>query len=82
MAKKSKIKIHSIQYENENGELHVAVIPQQSVTSTLRGSREILSLNLSENCNCGDQQCINGIKYRCIQDPFGDCVWMKTSERC
>ena len=80
MAKKSKIKIRSIQYENNDGELHEATMVKGKSVKHKAGHKPPVSL--TENCNCGDELCIEGIKYRCMADPFGDCVWFKTTESC
>lgn len=82
MAKQSRFKIHSIQYENEKGELHVAVIHSSSADMQAATFPNGQITPPTGVCNCGTEQCINGIRYRCIKDPFGDCVWMKTSEHC
>jgi hypothetical protein len=81
MAKKSKIKIHSIQYENSSGELHLATINKADAAKN-KISDASSALPPTGDCNCGEEKCIDGIKYRCMADAFGDCVWMVTTERC
>jgi hypothetical protein len=69
-----KIKIKSIQYENEDGHLHLAVVsPKKNTTAVV---------NLSGTCTNGETACVGGVKYICMPDPFGDCVWWKTTEAC
>lgn len=80
MAKKSKIKIRSVLYENTDGELHEAIRIKKKSTKVKTSDRSPVSL--TGNCNCGDEMCIDGIKYRCMPDVFGDCVWFKTTEIC
>ncbi len=80
MAKKLKIKIRSIQYENSDGELHLATVHKTKVNKNEANLN--LFASLTENCTCGEEICIEGIKYRCMPDIFGDCVWWKTTESC
>ena len=80
MTKKSKIKIHSIQYENSDGELHLATVPKPGLATTAENAS--IAINLTGNCTCGEERCIDGIKYRCMPDAFGDCVWFRTTETC
>jgi hypothetical protein len=80
MAKKSKIKIHSIQYENSDGELHLATVHKADLNKD--DANDNSPASLTGNCNCGEERCVAGIKYRCMPDPFGDCVWWKTTESC
>jgi hypothetical protein len=80
MAKKSKIKIVSVQYQNEDGDMHLATINKANAATT--GDNSPAAVPPSGACTCGSEMCVNGVKYRCMPDPFGDCVWFKTTESC
>jgi hypothetical protein len=80
MANKSKIKIHSIQYENSDGELHVATVSKPDISKN--EAIDNAPGPPTGDCTCGEERCFAGKKYICIADPFGDCVWCVTSERC
>lgn len=79
MAKKSNPKVVSIQYENENGELHLAIVQKHD---NVKNNKKALDDPPVGICNCGEEICFKGIKYKCLKDPFGDCVWFTTTERC
>lgn len=43
---------------------------------------ELKAANLLGNCNCGDEKCVSGKKWRCMAGGGGSCVWYPTNEVC
>ncbi|KIA90281.1 hypothetical protein OC25_24835 [Pedobacter kyungheensis] len=74
MSKQKKIQFLSLEFKNETGEKHTA--------NFKANGKNIKHAKLISPCECGDKICVDGILYRCMPDPSGQCVWWETSEVC
>ena len=72
MSKKKQLKLLSISYQIDD-DIHYAITAKND---------EVNNLQLDAECRCGEERCINGVKYRCMRNFGGECVWFKTTESC
>lgn len=45
-------------------------------------ARQVSEANLENECECGEEVCVEGWVWRCMAGGGGECVWYPTNEVC